>query len=233
MAVDAPRSGAAVLDAVDAQRREIRQWASRSIKEIEDRCGRELRRLDRAASALDEEASDSTAQTPSAAPSPSRAQPKRRRQRRRKTGAEAAHKRREAIYRYLCEQRKPLAARHIREALRLTDFSTSSALRRLVKEGKVVRTGVGSGTRYAAKHSTRRSENTSRIDCGSSHGETVKGKILSLLEDRGSAPLNELAQALRIPVEEIRKECGALIGEEEIRMTRLNDVAVYVRQSVA
>jgi hypothetical protein len=53
---------------------------------------------------------------------------------------------------------------------------------------------------------------------------------LATLEDRGSASLEELAQALRASREEIQKECGALIREEEIRMARRDGRAVYVSQ---
>jgi len=219
MAAESPRSQAAVLDVVDVQRRKIWRWASAGIKEVEERRDRELSRLDRVAAIFGTEEGKAE---PAAGGPAARAKPRQRR--RKRATARAALERREAILRHMAEQARPLALGEIRQRLRISDFSTRSALKRLIQEGRVTRTGTGSMTRYAAS-----AEGPAR----SGPTSTPQGRILAILEDRASASLEELAQALRRPVEEVRRECGALIREGEVRMARSNGRPVYLRQRAA
>ena len=226
MAPESPSSRAAVLDVVGVQRRKIRQWASAGIKEVEERRDRELLRLDQVAAVFEVEEGNAE---PAAGSPAARAKPRRRRKKR-ATVAKAALERREAIFRHMAEQAQPLALGEIRRRLSISEFSTRSALKRLIEEGRVIRSGTGAMTRYAT--SGERSTTSSPIQQARDIG-TAQGRILAILEDRASASLAELAQALRMPAEEIRRECGALIREGEVRMARVNGRAVYLRQRAA
>jgi hypothetical protein len=231
---EATRSEAAVLDVVEAQRQEIRQSASADIGKVEDRRDRELRRLDQVAAVF----GSGAASVPGKRSSTTRSAPKpssqRLRRRKGRSAAAEARERREAIYRYLLEQARPLAKGEIRQALRTTDFSTSSALKWLAQEGRVKRTGVGAATRYEAKPESPPDDSGLAQSVLSARAQgSAQGRILTLLEDRGSASLSELAQALRTPLEQARKECGALIREEEICMARRDGQPVYALQRVA
>jgi hypothetical protein len=233
MATEATRSEVAVLDVVEAQRQEIRQSASAEIGKVEDRRDRELRRLDQVAAVFGSGATSvpGKSSTTRSAPKPSR---QRRRQKKRRSVAVEARERREAIYRHLLEQARPLAKGEIRQALRTTDFSTSSALKWLAQEGRVKRTGVGAATRYEAKPESPSDDSGFAQSVLSARAQgSAQGRILTILEDRGSASLSELAQALRTPLEQVRKECGALIREEEICMARRDGQPVYALQRVA
>ena len=130
----------------------------------------------------------------------------------------------------MAEQAQPLALGEIRRQLSISEFSTRSALKRLIEERRVIRSGTGAMTRYAT--SGERSTTSSPIQQARDIG-TAQGRILAILEDRASASLAELAQALRMPAEEVRRECGALIREGEVRMARVNGRAVYLRQRAA
>jgi hypothetical protein len=234
MAAEATHSEAAVLDVVEAQRQEIRQSASAEIGKVEDRRDRELRRLDQVAAVFKSGAAGVARERSSStrsAPKPSR---ERLRRRKGRSAAAEARERREAIYRYLLEQGRPLAKGDIRQALRTTDFSTSSALKWLAQEGRVKRSGVGAATRYEARAEPAPDGSGLALSALSERAQgSAQGRILTMLEDRGSASLSELAQALRTPLEQVRKECGALIREEEIAMARRDGQPVYALQRAA
>lgn len=227
LAIALPETESAVRKALDAERRKLQAWAAGVIRDIEDQRDHGLRRLDQVASALTEEGK---AMPGKASPAKSR---RRRSGRGRPTVAALAEKRRQAIHRFLVEQDRPLALAEIRRLLRLSEFSTRSALKRLILEGMVIRTGTGSGTRYQAKPDAA---SALAVDVGPPHNPlegTLQGRLLATLEDRGSASLEELAQAVRTPREEVERECGGLIREEEIRMARRNGRPVYVHQQAA
>jgi hypothetical protein len=222
-----PDTESAVRKALDAERRKLRAWAASLIGDIEAQRDLGLRRLDRAASVLSEDDKD--------APKASgKRQRRRSRKRRGPTAAAVAESRRQAMHRFLVEQERPTAFSELHRSLRLSEFSARSALKRLIAEGAVARIGTGSATRYQA-----RSDNLT--DSAPSAGArplaqeqgTMQGRLLATLEDRGSASLEELAQAVRASREEIQKECGTLIREEEIRMARRDGRAVYVSQGAA
>lgn len=212
-----PDPDTAVRKFLDAERRKVRDWAAGIIKETHAQRDRALQRLDKTASTLGV-----------LAPKVSASQRKSKRKRNRSAAALAAE-RREAILRFLLEQGRPMALREIRQALRLSEFSIRSALKRLVEERKVIRTGTGSATQYQAR------PDDSSMSLGApapspdpgAHG-TAQGRILTIVEDRGSASLEELAQATRLSSEQVERECGALILEGEMQMARPNGRSVYV-----
>jgi hypothetical protein len=228
MAVEAASCEIAVLDVVEAQRREIRKSATEQIKKVKERRDRELRKLDQVAAVLDRAAQE-PARAGAGARRPSA---KRRRRRRRPTPATAALERREAIYRYLLEQGRPVATGEIRRSLRISEFSTTTALKRLIEEGRIRRIGTGVATRYKTTVDAADGPDRQGSERGAVEGGTGQGRILATLEDRTSASLGELAQALREPEEKVRSECGRLIREGEICMGRRDGRPVYLRQGL-
>lgn len=115
----------------------------------------------------------------------------------------------------------------IHASMRFPEFSTRSALRRLVKEGKALRTGAAEATRYAARDAGAGSV-AALTERGPDGGGTLQGRLVELIAERGSASVEELAQALRVSREEIQAACGGLVREEEIRMASRGGRPVYV-----
>jgi hypothetical protein len=214
MSAEPPPAAAAVLEALEGQRQEVRRWAFTSIKSVEDHRDRELSRLDRAAGIL---GGSTTAPTPAGSKRGDRKPP--RRKRARPGSAQSSHEKCEAVFRLLGERGAPLAKGEIRRALQITDFAAGRALRTLSEQGRVRRSGTGSATRYLLKGST---------PGGVAADSTVQGRILGLIAERAHATLEELAQALRLSTEVVRSECGVLLAEEEIRMDRRHGRSVYV-----
>jgi Mn-dependent DtxR family transcriptional regulator len=214
---EAPRGAAGVLEVVEAERKRINRSTAAAIKAIEVERDRELKTLAQAAAVLGEKEGEGSESSKEA----SRREPRRRR-RVRENPIEAARERREATYRYISEKGGEVSTAEIRSALRMTTSSPAGALKRLCEEGRIKRTGIGSGTRYTAV-----AEGSKESRDGERDG-TVHGRILALVEDRGSVAPEEIGQALHISPEEVQQQCGALIREEEIRMARLNGQSVYV-----
>lgn len=217
--LELPDSRSTVRKALETERRKLHAWAAGLVKEIEGRRDEALRRLDLSESALVADAKIVAKATPS---------------RSRRTGgkrgpsvAVLAERRREAILRLLVEQGRAMSFSEIRTALRLSEFSTRSALKRLIEEGKVVRTGTRATTRYAARGEGAGSP-AALSERGPDNGGTLEGRLMELIADRGSASAEELAQALRVPREEIQAACGGLVREEEIRMASRGGCPVYV-----
>jgi hypothetical protein len=212
-----PTSENAILKAIETERRKLSQWFTSRVREIEaERDGR-LAGLDRVVRALDSE------------PTTAIKSEKRSGSKKAKTAAALAGERRDAIVRLLGERAAPLALGEIHRALRISEFSTRSALKRLVSDGKVRRLGTGAATRYEASPN-RPAGGTSPADGRSG---TLQGRLLSIVQDRASASLEELAQATGAPLEEVRRMCGALIAEGEIQMGRRDGRPVYVVRRVA
>lgn len=211
--------GSTVRKALETERRKLYAWAAGLVKDVEGRRDEALRRLDLSESALVEDAKVVAKAVPTRS--------KRPRGKRGPSVAVLAERRREAIFRFLVEQGRALGFSEIRAALRFTEFSTRSALKRLIEEGKVVRTGAREMTRYAA-----RGEGAGPVatlpERGPDDGGTLQGRLMELISDRGSASVEELAQALRVPREEVQAACGGLIREEEIRMASRGGRPVYV-----
>jgi hypothetical protein len=217
--IELPDTGSMVHKALETERRRLHAWAAGLVKEVEGRRDEALRRLDLSESAL--------ARDPEVVAKPAPTRSRRPVGKRGPSVAVLAERRREAILRFLVEQGRALAFSEIRAALRFTEFSTRSALKRLMGEGKVVRTGAREAMRYAAKSDGAGSVATlprRRPD----DGGTLQGRLIELIADRGSASVEELAQALRVPREEIQAACGGLIREEEIRMASRGGRPVYV-----
>jgi hypothetical protein len=217
--LELPDAGSTVRKALETERRRLHAWAAGLVKEVEGRRDEALRRLDLSESALTKgtEVAAKRALTRSRPPGGKRGP----------SVAALAERRREAILRFLVEQGRPLGFSEIHAAVRFTEFSTRSALKRLIAEGKVVRTGARETTKYAARDEGAGSP--ARLpERGPDDGGTLQGRLVELIADRGSASAEELAQALRVPREEIQATCGGLIREEEIRMASRGGRPVYV-----
>ncbi len=219
-----PDTESAVRKVLEAERRKLRAWAAGRVRDIESQRDRRLRGLDQVALAL--------AEGDEAAPKAAPAKQKRSRKKRGQTAAAIAERRRHAVHRFLVEQRRPLGLLEIRRALRLSEFSTRSALKRLIGEEIVLRIGTGSATRYEARPDGSGVPAGEQVPRPGGRG-TVQGRLLATIDDRGSASAEELAQAVRAPREEVQKECGALVREEEIQMARRDGRAVYVSRRAA
>jgi predicted transcriptional regulator len=218
---------AVVFDAIEAQQREVRELADASIKEVEAQRDDRLGQLERARVALDGDRPGSTRSRRSPLSDARPAAPPKRRRRRRSPSSQAALlQRREAIVRYLGEQQGPVPRSQICSALKTAPSATRAALNRLLDEGRIVRTGTGSSIRYAAKGGLSAVPSVAE-------GGTLQGRLLALIEDRGSASLDELDQAIDVPREQILKACGSLIREEEIEMGQRDGRPVYVVRMAA
>jgi hypothetical protein len=212
-----PASKDAILKAIETERRKLAQWFASRVREIEaERDGR-LAGLDRAGRALDSE------------PTAAIKAEKRSRSKKAKSAAALAGEKRDAIVRLLGERAEPLALGEIHRALKISEFSARSALKRLVCEGKIRRLGTGAATRYEASPS-RPTGGASPADGRSG---TMEGRLLAVVQDRASASLDELVQAAGAPPEKVRRACGALIAEGEIRMGRRDGRPVYVVRRAA
>lgn len=212
-----PASRDAILRAIETERRKLAQWFSSRVREIEaERDGR-LAGLDRADRALHSE------------PITAIKSEKRSRSKKARTPAALAGKKRDAIVRLLGERAEPLALGEIHSTLKISEFSTRSALKRLMSEGKIRRVGTGAATRYEASPSRP----TSGALPADGRSGTLQGCLLAVVQDRASASLEELAQAAGVHPEEVRRACGALIAEGEIQMGRRDGRPVYVVKRVA
>jgi Fe2+ or Zn2+ uptake regulation protein len=214
----APPVAAAAREALERQATVVRDWANGEIRRVEGRRDEELRRLERAIVCLGGETREGPSK-PRRAPD-RRPKPRRRRASRAGTTPAAVGERREAVLRYLREQSRPLSRGEICRALRLTPHTVNTALNLLVKEGKAERVGSGAATRYKLASSGGRAHATGEA--------TLQGRIVETLHERGWASLEELVQAIGVPREEVLRECGRLVKEEEIEMDRREGRAVYV-----
>lgn len=219
-----PPDFALIRKALDREASASRAWAEEAIKGIERQRDERLRQLEGALHALDHGHDEVVSPTPR--PTGDDA-PKRRRRRSRKrptTTPAAAQERREGMLRYLREQEAPRSRREISRALGLTADSTTNGLRLLCEEGLVERVGNRSSTRYKPRGTPLPADGQPIRPKASS----VQGQILETLQDRRWASLDELVQAVGAAREEVLKQCGALVREEEIRMERREGRAVYI-----
>lgn len=222
---EAPRGAAGVLEVVETEQRRINQSAASAIKAIEAERDHELGALAKVVTVLAPQ--DSTEPT-------EREQPPRRRRSgraKRPNPVAAALQRRDATHRYVLEQERPVPTAEIRGALRMTSSQTAGALKRLCDEDRLSRDGIGSGTRYTAK--ADRPETLAGNSVGASQADTVSGRIFTLIQDRGRTSGEEIGQALDLSAEQVRAECGVLIREEEIQMSRRDGKAVYLAAAAA
>lgn len=210
-----PSTREAVLKTLEVQRGKIERWKRDRIRGIEQEGDRELADLDRALRALDGESRAAGTRSGRVKSEGGR------------SPAALAAKRREAVVRLLEESSEGASIAEIARRLRFTEFSTRSALRRLVKEGSVRRLGSGTATRYESRRA-RRSASGMADPAG-----TLEGRVLGLIRDRASASLEELAQATGAPADEVRRVCGGLVAEGEIRMARRDGHPVYTAPRAA
>jgi hypothetical protein len=229
MAAEAGGEMAAVLAAIEAQRRPIRESAMVAIREVELERDDKLRKLDGAVGVLDGVGADRRRRGVSATAGADKpAEPMRPRKAKTATTPAAVRKRCVAVFRYLSEQEEPVARHEILRALRITPHSLATALSRLIEEGKATRTGSGRGTRYRVKADGSAVPGATSSVLPFPERGTLQGRLLATIKDRGSASLEELVQATGASREEVLKACGALVAEEEIRMGRRNGRPVYV-----
>lgn len=218
-----PDTDVAVRKFLEAERRRVREWSSSVVKEVHEQRDGALRRLEEVAGTLGVVVPPKATSTSSA----------RSKKNSKPTAAARAAERRAAVHRFLSERRIPMAFREIQTALRLSDFSTRSALRRLVEEGMVAQTGVGSSTRYQARTDESAGSKVSAPDGPVPQDGTAQGSLLAIIEERALASSEELGQATDMSAEEVERECGKLIREGEIRMARSNGRPVYVLNKAA
>lgn len=141
----------------------------------------------------------------------------------------AVAKRRQSVLRFLSEQGKPLASGKIRDTLRLSPHTTSTALRSLLDEGKVERVGEGAGSRYRATKGPKETLGSSSATTAQPIvDETMSRLMVSVIEDRGYASLEELHQATGFAAADILTGCGGLVHDGVLRMERRNGRGVYV-----
>jgi len=202
----------ALLAAVEAGQREVKK-ATRRLREEESQIARASRFLEQAEAAIDPERKR---ERPADGASPGRrAARSRSKVKRPESTRAAASKREDAMVRFADEATGPVSAGQIRRGLGFTDASVKRGLRKLSLEGRLKRTGAGPKTRYEGVG-------------GGAATETLQGRILSVLHDRASATLDELAQATRAPTEEIKQVCWSLIREDEAHMEKRDGRTVYV-----
>jgi hypothetical protein len=223
----------AILKAIEAQRRTIRESAMATIREVEVQLDEELRRLDRAAAALGGSTADQPATKSSPADVGAAARPRRRQRMTTATTPAAARKRREAVFQFLAEQGGLVARPEIVRALRITRHALNTALKRLEEEDRVIRTGRARATRYEAKAGASAAPGPMPPVVPFPAQGALRRRLLATIQDRGSATLDELVQATGAPREQVLKECGALISKEEIRMGRRDGRPVYIRRVAA
>lgn len=212
-----PASKDAILKAVETERRKLTQWFASRVREIEIEHDGRLAGLERVVRALDSESA--TANTAVKRPRPKKA----------KSPAALAGEKRDAIVRLLGERSEPLALGEIHRTLRISEFSARSALKRLVSEGGIRRLGTGAATRYEAIPD----RSTGGASAPEGRSGTLQGRLLAIVQDRASASLEELGQAVGAAGDEVRHACGALIAEGEIQMGRRDGRPVYVVRRAA
>jgi len=216
---EAPSAVAAVREVIKDQQKQLREWYSTELHRLKEHRDREMNHLERALGTLngdEEESSPTTTKRPRRS---------RRRRSSRASGTPAAIQERcEAILRYLVEQGEALSRNAVCSALDLSPHVAQTALRLLCDEGKVVRVGIGAGTRYRAAND-RQQGNRGPVGAEG----TLQGRILALIEERGWATLDELVQATNAPRKEVLRECDVLVREGEIYITQRENHSAYVR----
>jgi hypothetical protein len=214
-----------VLQVIDAKRAETRRRAEREISALEARCEADLGKLDRAERALVGGGNASASDRPKPTPTQSRPKPKGRVRRRGLSPASPTElaARCEKVARLIEESKSKLSFGEIAHGLGLTGHKTRAAILILRKEGRIKQEGTGSGTRYVLAH-----PGAGRLSKQPPTQGTIDERIVAVLEDRHRASREELAQALREPLDRVVDACGRLQREERIRMERYNDKPVYM-----
>jgi predicted ArsR family transcriptional regulator len=136
-------------------------------------------------------------------------------------------KRREDVDRFIGETTEPVSSGEIAEALGMSATTVLTALRRLMDEGRISRVGAHAATKYTVRRGLDSVRTGSDRSPTGSEG-TLQGLIAEIIKERSSATAEELAQALRVPLDRIHAECAALQREGEICMSNRDGKPVYV-----
>lgn len=206
-----PRSG--LRKEAEAERRKFELWEEKLIKAIRQEKGRLLKEVG--------EAEASLAKTINSA----RRRKSKRRGRSTTRGGKptvVGQKQREGILGLLRAEKRDMAMGEIRKTLNISESSAGNALRFLIESEMVSQVGSGSRTRYRAVSTDGQSGRR-----GSDTG-TLQGRLLEAIAACGQASLEELAAAVGAPAEEVQRNCGALLRDEEIHMDRFDGRPVYV-----
>ncbi len=215
MKEEGPTAVVTVRGAIREQLKRVQEGYRSDLRQLKQRKDSETTRLKQALLGL--EGGEDRPQAP-------KRKPARPRRSRASTTPAAVRERCEAVLRFLIEQDKPLPRSEICSALGLSSSVVSTALRLLTEEGKALRLGTGAGTRYRAARSQVAVASNSPAASG-----TPQGRIVAIVEERGWASLEELAQATGAPRPEVRRECEALVREGELNATQREGLAVFVR----
>lgn len=210
-----PKSG--LRKAVEAERRKVDLWEAGLIKAIRHEKDRLLRELTQTEAAM--------VKPPTA--SSRRSKKARGRTARRRQPTAVGQKQREAILGLLRSGDREMAMGEIRKALNIPDSSARNAMNGLVEIGVVRQVGTGSRTKYVATSNGKNGSTRSAQDSG-----TLRGRLLEAIVNRGRASLEELAEIVGAPTEEVQRNCGVLIREEEVRMDRKEGQSVYVSAEI-
>lgn len=220
MSIDLLPPIAAARAGLQAQQRIVRDAAKQQIEEIEAARNSQLRQLENAIASLSEGEQGEERPRPTTGKRPRKATGKSPAS----TTPKDVRKRREAVFRYLVERGHEPGRGQICRDLDMTPDTVTTATKQLCKEGRIKRLGSGRATRYKATVSAARSARA-----GSSRPSgTVPGLIVTTVRDRGYATLEELVQATGAPRDEVLRQCGILVAEEEIQMDRRDGRAVYI-----
>lgn len=191
---------AAVLEVVEVQRKVLRD---------------ELKTLDTIAAKLGGEVEEAVAQLSSA--------PRPKSRKGIKTNSPAAAKRRQLqVYEYLVAIGGEVAPKAIRDALGLNENQVRKATQRLAEAGKVRKKGERQHTRYEVITDAPSTTPTASVP------GTLSGRALTEMQERGFVTPAELTELTGEGEETIRKVCGQLIREEEIRWERRGERRGYV-----
>jgi biotin operon repressor len=218
-----PPSNSDIREALENQAVKVRRWATQRIEEVESHRDEELSRIEGALACVQDER-----RRP---PRGRSSGPAARSRKPAATNPAAVRERSEAVARLLVERGQPLSPKEIRQTLNLTSHTVTTALKRLAKEGRAKRTGNGPTARYAAKGKGpdgSRGAKPGGPPADGGGGGTLQGRIITTLQDRGYASADELAQATGASREEVVKECGVLLRDEEIHMERREGRSVFV-----
>lgn len=206
-----PRSG--LRKAVEAERRKVDLWEEKLIKAIRQEKTRLLREVTDAEASLAKSVSSAT-----------RRKSKRRGRSttRGRKPTVVGQKQREGILGLLRSEKRDMAMGEIRKVLNIPESSAGNALRFLIESGMVRPVGSGSRTRYGAVSTNGESEHP-YPDAG-----TLQGRLLEAITACGQASLDELTAIVGAPAEEVQRNCGALLRDDEIYMNRVDGHPVYV-----
>jgi hypothetical protein len=218
MAGDAPDGAAAVLATIETQRKAVNEWSER-----------EFERLDRAAIALGGTTPRHRVQESSA-----KSKPRRRRHQAAVTSPAAALERSEKVCAYILAAEEPVVPAVARKDLDMSEVQFRTAANRLIKDGRIERSGDRQFTRYhpvgqapPAAAAPPPPPAVSTPPPPSTEG-TDQGRILARILGDGFATRAGLAQFTGMDEDQVRSVCGNLIAEEEIEMERREGVTVYV-----